>query len=181
MGEKIVPRDNREIIVKKYHHNWKMKLFIALIMLILSFVGLVLSDVRQDLFWPYWRIMVFVFALLSLFLSRYLKYKHFLIQEGLWHEFIQWCALFVTVFLVFVFVKTGLIGYFAAGLTVLTLLSFNMFIIGIYIERIFCLIGGLLAIFTWGAVFLMKYLYTIILPITVGVAILLVWTARKRL
>lgn len=159
-----------------------MRFFIALIMLILSFAGIVISDIRQHLVWAYWRIMVLIFALLSLFLSWYLKHKHHLITHVTpWYELMQWLGLALAVFFIFIFVHAGLIGNFAAGLIVLTLLAFNMLILGIYVERTFCLIGGLLAIFILGTVFLGQYLYTIILPITIGIAILLVWIARKRL
>ena len=99
----------------------------------------------------------------------------------IWHELVQWLGLALAVYMVSVFVNIGLMGRFEAGLVVLTLLALNIFINGIYIEATFFLIGILLGFFALAAALMAEYLYTIILPITIGVAALLVWIAKKRL
>lgn len=170
-----------EIVIEKHHHHWKMRLFIGLIMLGLSFIGLIISDVRANGSWDYWRWMVPVFAILCLFLSWYLRHKKRIMSvTTIWHELVQWFGLALAVYLVSVFVNIGLMGRFEAGLIVLTLLSLNIFITGIYVESTFFFIGILLGLFALAAAVLAAYIYTIMLPITVGVAILLIWVARKR-
>ena len=155
---------------------------IGLIMLGLSFIGLIVSDVRQNGAWLYWRVMVPVFAGMCLFLSWYLRRKqHLITPTTIWHELVQWFGLGLTVYLVSIFVNIGLMGRFEAGLIVLTLLAFNIFVTGIYVEATFFIIGIVLGLFALAASLLAEYLYTIMLPITVGVAVLLVWIARKRL
>ncbi len=159
-----------------------MRLMIGLIMLGLSFVGLIVSDIRQNGAWNYWRVMVPLFAVLCLFLSWYLRHKQRLISPTtIWHELVQWFGLALSVYLISVFVKIGLMGRFEAGLVVLTLLSLNIFITGIYVEATFFIIGIVLGLFALAAAVMAEYLYTIMLPITIGVAILLIWIARKRL
>lgn len=159
-----------------------MRLMIGLIMLGLSFVGLIVSDIRQNGAWNYWRVMVPLFAVLCLFLSWYLRHKQRLISPTtIWHELLQWFGLALSVYLISVFVKIGLMGRFEAGLVVLTLLSLNIFITGIYVEATFFIIGIVLGLFALAAAVMAEYLYTIMLPITIGVAILLIWIARKRL
>ncbi len=36
-------RQDEEIVIEKHHHHWKMRLMVAIIMLGLSFIGLVVS------------------------------------------------------------------------------------------------------------------------------------------
>ena len=172
---------SEENLPKKHHHHWKMRLVIGLIMLGLSFIGLIVSDIRQDGAWTYWRVMVPVFALLCLFLSWYLRHKQLLKSPAtIWHELIQWAGLALAVYLISVFVNIGLIGRFEAGLVVLILLSLNTFITGIYVEATFFVIGIALGLFALAAALLAEYLFSIMLPITIAVALILVWIARKK-
>ncbi len=174
-------RQDEEVAVQKHHHHWKMRLIVAIIMLGLSFIGLVVSDIRQNGAWDYWRVMVPIFAILCLSLSWYLRYKQKIISATtIWHEIVQWLGLGLAVYLISVFVKIGLIGRFEAGLVVLTMLALSIFITGIYIEPTFFVIGILLGLFAAGAALLAAYIYTIMLPLTIGVAALLVWLVRKR-
>ncbi|QVL56278.1 MAG: hypothetical protein KFB95_03515 [Simkaniaceae bacterium] len=172
---------NEEIVIKKHHHHWKMRLMVAIIMLGLSFVGLIISDLWTNGAWDYWRWMVPIFAVLCLFLSWYLRHKQRVMSTTtIWHELVQWFGLALAVYLVSIFVSIGLMGRFEAGLIVLTLLALNTFITGIYVEPTFFVIGILLGLFAAAAAVLAEYLYSVMLPITIGVAVLLIWVARKR-
>lgn len=175
-------RDEQEIVVKKHHHHWKMRLMVGLVMLGLAFIGLIVSDIRQNGAWNYWRVMVPVYAVLCLFLSWYLRRnQRILTTATVWHELVQWFGLILAVYLVSIFVNIGLMGRFEAGLVVLTLLSLTLFIAGIYVEATFFLIGLLMGIFAAGAALMAAYIYTVMLPLTIIVAALLVWVARKRI
>ncbi len=172
---------NEETELKKRHHHWQARLAVAIIMVALSFIGLIVSDLWRDGAWLYWRIMVAIFAVLSLFLSWYLRHKKQVLSPAtIWHELVQWFGLILAVYLVAIFVNTGLIGRFEAGLVALTLLALNTFITGVYVEITFLIIGLLLGLFAAGAALLAEYLYTVMLPITVAVAVLLVWIVRKK-
>lgn len=173
---------DEEIVIQKHQHHWKMRLFIAIIMLGLSFIGLVVSDIRANGAWDYWRAMVPVFAVLCLFLSWYLRTRQkIMMATTIWHELVQWFGLALGAYLINVLVNVGLIGRFEAGLVVLTMLALNTFITGIYVESTFFVIGILLGLFAAAAALLAAYIYTIMLPLTIGVAVLLIWLARKRL
>jgi len=174
--------DEQEIVIKKHHHHWKMRLLVGLIMLGLSFIGLIVSDIRQNGAWTYWRVMVPVYAILCLFLSWYLRRKQKIMTPAtIWHELVQWFGLILAVYLVSIFVNVGLMGRFEAGLVVLTLLALTIFIAGIYVEATFFLVGLLLGIFAAAAAFMAAYVYTVMLPLTIVVAILLIWVSRKRI
>ena len=174
--------DEQEIVIKKHHHHWKMRLMVGLIMLGLAFIGLIVSDIKQNGAWDYWRIMVPIYAVLCLFLSWYLRRrKKIMTPATIWHELVQWFGLVLAVYLISIYVNIRLIGRFEAGLVVLTLLALTIFIAGIYVEATFFLIGLLLGIFAAAAALLAAYIYTVMLPLTIGVAVLLVWVARKRI
>lgn len=170
-----------EIVIEKHHHHWKMRLIITLVMLFFSFIGLIFSDIRQNGAWDYWRIMVPVFAALSIFLSWYLKKnKSALTKLSIWHELIHWSGLALAVYLISTFLHIGLTGRFEAGLVILVMLGLTTFLAGIYVEPTFCVIGLLLGVFAITAALLATYIYTVILPLTIAVAVFLVWLARKR-
>ncbi|MEM7175524.1 MAG: hypothetical protein AAF443_06340 [Chlamydiota bacterium] len=165
----------------KRHHPWRVRALVALAMLVFSFVGLVISDLKREGAWNYWRVMVPVFAVFCLFLSWYLRHhKHVISATTIWHELAQWLGLILAVYLVSVFVGIGLIGRFQAGLIVLVLLALTTFITGIYIESTFLAIGIVLGLFAAGAALLAAYLYTVMLPITIVVAALLFWIAKRH-
>lgn len=173
---------DRSFEEEKHHRHWKMRLFIALVMLILAFIGLIVSDLHQNGAWVYWRIMVPVFALLSIFLSSYLRWQGaFKTAITIWHELLQWFGLALAVYLISKYVTIGLMGRFEAGLAVLTLLALTIFIAGIYVEMTFVFIGLLLGFFAAAAAMLTAYTYTIMLPLTIGIAVLLIWITRKKM
>jgi cation transport ATPase len=173
--------DREEIVVKKHQHHWKMRLLVSLVMLILSFIGLIVSDVRRNGAWNYWRVMVPIYALLSIFLTWYLRHKkQKLSSTTIWHELVQWIGLGLAVYLTSVFVNIGLMGRFEAGLVVLTLLALTLFISGIYVEPTFILMGLLLGLFAAAAALLVAYLYTIMLPLTIVAALVLIWIVRRK-
>ena len=107
--------------------------------------------------------------------------KKIMTTATIWRELVQWVGLGLSVYLVSIFVKIGLMGRFEAGLVVLTLLALTIFIAGIYVEATFFLIGLLMGGFAAAAALMAAYVYTVMLPLTVIVAVLLVWIARKRM
>ncbi|MDJ0652345.1 MAG: hypothetical protein QNJ27_05005 [Simkaniaceae bacterium] len=174
-------RQDEKIVIQKHCHHWKVRLLVAIIMLGLSFIGLVVSDISQNRAWDYWRFMVPVFAVLCFFLSWYLRRRQKITTPTtLWHEMVQWFGLASTVYLISLFVNSGLLGRFEAGLVVLMFLALNIFITGIYVEPTFFVIGILLGFFAAAAAFFAAYIYTIMLPVTIGVTMLVIWLTRKR-
>lgn len=165
-------------------HPWRARFIVGLIMIILSFIGLVLSDLWQDGAWNYWRIVAPVFAIMCIWLSWYLRKKeHSFGFTKLWHEILHWIALIMAVFLFSLFVTTGIMGRFEAGLAILTVLALTIFVGGIYIEPSFMLIGIVLGLFAAGAAYMAAYLYTVMLPVTViavGLLFLFVYFKKKK-
>lgn len=148
------------------NHPWKVRFGITGLMLLLSLIGLILTSVRKDGAWEYWRIMTPVFALLSLGMSVYLrKLKEVLSPVTVWHELLHWVGLFAATMLIAEFVKSGIMGRMVAGLQVVTLLALTMYTLGIYVESSFMIIGILLGIFAACAAIISEYLFIIAIPL----------------
>ena len=157
-----------------HSHPWRARVIVTLLMVILGFIGLVITDISKVHAWTYWRLMVPVFAILCLGLSWYLrKGQHVVRITTIWHEILHWIGLGLSVYLVDLFVRIGIMGRFEAALMVLTLLSLTTFLAGLYVDVTFVAIGILLGAFVAGAAYLEEYLYSIFLPITLGAVIVL--------
>lgn len=162
-------------------HPWRARFITGLIMILLSLVGLIISTLRKDGGWTYWRIMVPLFALLCLWLSWYLRRREeslSFVEIG--HEVLHWIGLLLAVFLISTFVRLGIAGRFQASLMILTLLAFALFTAGIYIEATFMVIGILLAFFAAGAGIIAEYLYTVMIPLTLVAILGLYILVRKK-
>jgi len=148
-------------------HPWRIRSMIGLLMLILSFIGLIITDSMKEGAWLYWRAISPVYAILSISLGWYLRSKNSIkLRTEIWQDVLHWLGLIFSVYIVSTFVNIGLVGQFEAGLTVLVLLAVTTFLAGIYHDIIFMIVGVILGIFSIGAALLNKYLYTIMLPMT---------------
>lgn len=162
-------------------HPWKARLIVGLIMLILAFIGLVITDVAKGAAWTYLWIISIVFAGLCLGLSWYLRHHdQKLGWSTIWHELFHWFGMVIAIFLVSRFVSIGIVGRFEAALMVMTLLSFSTFLAGVYIDLTFVVIGIVLGLFTFSSAYLAEYLYTIMLPIAVAAAVVLYFVIRLK-
>ncbi len=162
-------------------HPFRARALVALIMLALAFVGLVITDIRRDGALTYWQIMVPVFALLCLGLSLYIRRTITVIRPiSIWHEVLHWVGLGASVALVWFYVHLGTIGRFEAGLFVLTLLALTTFLVGIYVDYSFLVIGIMLGFFAGAAAFVEEYLFSVMLPLTVLVGVGLYYLIRHR-
>jgi hypothetical protein len=168
----------------KPKYPWKARLIVALIMLILAFIGMVITDVRTTGGWDYWKKIVLAYAVLALWLSWYVKRQTQVIAPvNLWHELLHWVGLIAAVYLVSYYVHLGIMSRFIAGLFQLTLLSLGIFIAGIYIEATFLFIGIMLGLFALLAAAVVEYLYAFIIPLLIlsaGLIVLIVLIARKK-
>jgi hypothetical protein len=165
-------------------HPWIARLSVGIAILVLAFLGLVITEIRTTGGWHYWRWAVPIIALLALWLSWYLRrQKSSLSPVTIWHEVVHWAGLIASVFVLSIFVHIGIIGRFEAALCVLTLLAQAVFLAGIYIESTFLFIGVILGLFTVGVAFLEEYLYAIAIPILIAGAagiIGLIWYTHKK-
>jgi hypothetical protein len=165
-------------------HPWEARLIICAIMLILSFIGIVYTDVTVNGGWEYWKWIVPIYAALALWLSWYLKHKEQQISMvTIWHELLHWAALIASTFLLYDLLQMGLVSRFSAGIIVLNLISLAVFLAGIYIEPTFLFIGTVLAIFSWLVALTVEYLYAFaLLTMLLGAAgaSIIIWIKHKK-
>lgn len=163
---------------------WKARFIVGLIMLGLAFLGMVITDIRETGGWDYWKWAVPIYAILALWLSWYVKSTNETFSlNDLWRELALWGGLFISIFFVSYLVNIGTISRFVAGIFHLILLSLAVFIAGIYIERIFIVIGFVLGIFAVLTALLVQYLYSIILPIVIGAGLIIfisIWMSHRK-
>ena len=162
-------------------HPWRMRFLVTLVMILLSFIGLIVTDLQHQGSWIYWMCMVPIFAALCLWLSWYIRNKTEVLRfTSIWHELLHWVAMGGAGYVVAMYVDFGILGRFEAGLVILILLALTTFIAGIYTEKSLMVIGVLLGFFAIGAGFIEEYLYSIMLPITIAVAVILFFIIRYR-
>ncbi|GEM_PF-823551 len=163
----------------------RLRLIIALAMLVLGFVGVIVTDVSKNGAWNYWRFLAVVYGVLSLCLSWHLrrkKWKTTLVT--LWHEFAHWAGLIGAIFVSSYFVQAGLVGRFEASIMTLLLLALATFLAGIYIESTLLAIGAILGLFALGIAFIDAYFYNILLPfalLTIVVYVVFIRHAHKKM
>ncbi len=161
------------------------RFWVGVVMLILAFLGMVITDIFSTGGWNYWKWIVPVYAILALWLSWYVKRETNVVSPiTLWYELIHWAGLILAIFLVSSFVSLGSVSRFTAGLFDLTLLGFGVFLAGVYIERTFLFVGIVLGIFTLLAAIVAQYLYAFLIPVLLaGIAIvgIITWLSHKKL
>jgi hypothetical protein len=163
-------------------HPWKVRFGVSMAMLILAVLGMVVTDLKIDGSWLYWRIMTPVYALLSIGLSLYMRRKKLRDEIfTIWHEILHWIGLVLAIYLVSTLVQIGFISRFQAGVEVLILLAMATFLAGIYIESTFLVTGITLGLLVIGVGYLDQYLYAILIPLILIALVALFWTARRKI
>ncbi len=170
--------------MEKHKHPWMARLSVSIIMLLLGFIGMVISYIHRDGSWFYWKWAIPIYALLALWLSWYIREKSKTLSPiTLWHELLHWIGLVAAVFLVSFFIRQGIMSRFVAGLFNLTLLSLALFMAGIYIETTFLVVGVVLGVFALLASFVVEYFYALSIPLVlVGIAFVIfyLWLSHRK-
>jgi len=159
---------------KLSHKRWKARLFVSIAMLALAFLGLIIMDLHAKTYWLYSRIMAVTYAALSIWLFWYLnRGEHKVHTSTIWHQILHWIGLLLTVYLISIFVSTGVMGSTQAGLVTLTVLALTIFLAGVYTDTSFILIGITLAIFAAGAALIEAYLSALMIPVILIAALVI--------
>lgn len=160
--------------------GWTVRLCAGLLMLLMGFIGLVLTTIEKEGAWSYWRWTAVAYAAISLGLSWHLKKSGWKKEVvTVWQELLHWAGLMLAIWLISYVVHIGLQNRFEASIEVLILLALTTYLAGVYIEVSFIPIGILLGFFAAGIAFFDEYLYGILIPLTVLVGAVLVWVSRR--
>ena len=150
-------------------------------MLVLAFIGLILMNIHSRAYWFYSEIMAVLYAVLTLGLFWYLnRGQHKSVRSTLWHQLLHWSGLIGAIYIITIFVNTGIVGATQAGLITLLLIALTVFLCGVYSDPAFLLVGVVLAIFAGAAVMISTYLSIIMLPVVLLAAILIYFITRHQ-
>jgi len=165
-------------------HPWKAKLGVGIAMIVLAFLGMVITDIHPSGGGDYWKWVVPIYAMLALWLSWYIKRKQQTVSPiTIWHELFHWFGFIYAILLVSYLVHLGTISRFDAGIFQLILLSLAVFLAGIYIQSTFIIIGIILGIFALLTAVLVQYMFAIIIPVAIGgmiITAISVWISHKK-
>lgn len=147
-------------------HLWAARFIVGIVILLLTFIGLILTNMKAEGAWRFWQIITVLIALLALGLSFYLKQIKTIPSPVLiWHEVLHWLGLMGSVYIVSIYVDIGIISTFIGSLVVLILLAQAIFLAGIYIESTFLFIGITLGLFAISVAWMETHLFLITFPI----------------
>lgn len=150
-------------------------------MLLLALIGLLIMDLHPKSYWLYSRLMALIYALLSIGLFWYLsRGTHKVNRVTLWHQLLHWLGLIISIYLVSIFVDTGIMGSTEAGLVTLTLLALTVFLAGVYTHFSFMLIGLTLGVFAAAAALIEAYLSALMIPLILIVAAIIYFFAHHE-
>ena len=160
---------------KEPKHPWWARVTVCIIMLVLAFIGVIVTDIVSTGGWNYWKWIVPIYALLALWLSWYERRKKEAVNPiTLWHEFLHWVALFGAVIILEVYVEMGFLSRFLASIVALTTLALTVFTLGIYVEWSFMVIGIALALFALIIALFIKFIYVFTIPLVIA-AVVILW------
>jgi hypothetical protein len=158
----------------------RVPFIIGCVMLLLGFIGVILTDILKDAAWMYWVFVVFFYAAFSLGFNLYSKDREgrttlYTFGHEIWH----WIGVFLCLLLIFFMVKIGILSRFLASLQLLMLLALSTYLIGVYFNRIFIPIGIALGLFAASIAFFDQYLYLIVIPL-IAIAIgIIMWIIKS--
>lgn len=169
--------ESENVFYDNDHHirkKWKARLVVSGLMLILAFISLVLVDIHSKAYWFFSQALAVIYALLSIWLFWYLNRgeKKFT-RSTIWHQILHWIGLLVALYLVDVFVQSGIMSALTAGVVTITMLALTLYLAGLYSDIAFVLIGITLAICAYVLAYVQTYLSIIMIPVIIVAAIII--------
>lgn len=165
----------------KPEHPWNARFAVGIVMLLLAFVGVIVTDVVSTGGWSYWKWIIPIYAIMALWLSWYERRKKESVSPiTIWHEVLHWAALFGAIVILEIYVEMGFLSRFLASLVALTILSLTVFTLGIYVEWSFLVIGIALALFAIIVAVFIKFLYIFTIPLLI-IAVGVLWFLHRHM
>ena len=160
---------------------WPVRLGVAVIMLLLAFIGLVFTyaePLTSVVSWYYWLAMPPIFAILCIGFSWYLRSKDITLATSLWQDILLWIGMIIALFVLHSAVHAGFIGRVEAGVFILDMIAFATFCAGIILDPCFLMVGVTLFVFALVMIVFEKYLSIIVFAVIIVALITLYFLAR---
>jgi len=165
---------------KSFLHGLRVFEIIFLIFMVLSIIGLGITDISPARSLWYWYAMAPVFACGCLII----EWTRVRTEENRWlsilrTQMLTWAGLLVAVHVVLLLLRSGRLTYESTGLVILLLLALTTFIAGINLGYQVCLFGGFLGLIVLMAAYLEEYVWVLALLMIVGAAVSFYGLKRK--
>lgn len=183
MFNKLVDFLHRTQIVKGRESHIKARLIVAMILLLTSAFGVLITDFFPKAAWTFWVYAIPIYAVICIVMSWIVSRHHSVSAIVVWHEILHWVGLLCAVYIVSLIVGSGIVSYLIGGMYILLLLALAMFLAGVHFDSMYMIIGIILGIFAVIETLLVKYLTFILIPVIIIAGILLYWRyshSKKR-
>lgn len=161
------------IAVESGKARWCARGYLLLALLVLSVIGLGLTDWDKGKAAWYWVLMIPVFGVISFWLDRgRLHHDGYTLSTAIRRHVLHWLGLLIAFKLVFVLVMVGIEESDDAGLVALIMLALTSFLAGVHFDWMFMLVGGVLGVAVLVAAYLQQYFLLVMIPLCLVIAIL---------
>lgn len=159
----------QNVFYDEEHHlkkRWKARLFVCVIMLFLAVVNIAFINFHFTGYWFYSQVLSVSYAILSIWLFWYLnRGNHQFSRSTVWRQIFHWIGLLAALYLIDLFVRSGIMSTLSASLVTLMMLALTIYLVGVYSDLTFVFIGIMLAIFVYCLAYVQAYLSIIMIPV----------------
>ncbi|GGI93159.1 hypothetical protein [Legionella impletisoli] len=160
--------------------HFKTQLTTGVILLLLAFFGVILTNWQSSYAHIYWVSLAIIYALSSLFLSWLVsRQEPPLTVSEIWREVLHWFGLVITIYLVELFRHWGFFSTPVASLIDLLLLALATFLAGVHFDSMFLLVGIFLGLIALLSVIIFEYISFILLPVLILFLVIMWWQLRR--
>jgi hypothetical protein len=161
---------------------FRLEQLVLLGLVLLSGIGITVSDASRDRGYRYWLAMTPVFGVLSAIAAgSEARRRGGALGPAVGREVLHWSGLAVAVSLIYLLEQSGRITNEAAGLVALIALALTSYLAGIRANWRFCVVGAILACAVAAATLVERYLWVVALPaLGIAVAAVLLWMRARR-
>jgi len=165
---------------KSFLHGLKIFEIIFVVLVVLSLIGVGITDFSPTHSYWYWFAMAPIFACACLII----EWTHVRNEGKRWlsilrTQLLTWFGLLVAVQAVFLLLRAGRLTYESTGLVILLLLALTTFIAGINLGYQLCLLGGFLGLTLLMVAYLEQYVWVLAFVAMMVVGAILYGFKRK--
>jgi len=148
-----------------------------MLLVLLSVIGVGITDYSPADAHRYWIFMVFVCAVTSILagISQPRQKKNMRSLSWISVQVLHWSACIAAVLIVYSLVHSGRINNADAGLILLLLLALTVFLNGAHVGRYFYLLGALLGLMTVTMAYIEQYIWFILIAAVIVMIVAIYW------
>ena len=166
---------------KSFLHGLEVFEIIFVILVVLSVIGIGITDFSPARSYWYWFAMAPIFACACLIL----EWMRFGGEGKSWlsilrNQLLTWFGLLVAVQLVFLLLRAGRLTFESTGLVILLLLALTTFIVGINLGYQLCVLGAFLGLTLLVVAYLEQYVWVVLAAALLVVAAALLMLKYRR-